>query len=149
MSLSPLDREALARALDDSDPDREHFLHVEDGTIWTFVVSEATDESRSMYERVQEGAGPHWRRIPSKSLQETFEELEDFVDNLSDPSVRRSLFSTLEGKGAFRLFREFMLDHPAERALWEDFRAERSRRRVERFLQSLSATSGIAPPVSS
>jgi hypothetical protein len=148
MSLS-LDREALARALDDSDPDREHFLCVEDGSLWTFVVSEATDETRSTYDRIQNAVGREWRRIPSRSLQETFEEMEDFVEGLADPAVRRPLFLTLEGKGAFRLFREFMLEHPAERALWTEFRAERSRHRVDRFIETLDAPAPASPPARS
>ncbi len=145
MSLS-LDREALARALDDPDPDREHFFRVEDGSMWTFVASEATDETRAIYERIQRAIGREWRRLPSKSLQETFEEMEDFVEGLADPAVRRPLFLTLEGKGAFRLFREFMLEHPTERALWTEFREERLRRRVERFVETIEPPMPASPP---
>ncbi len=43
MNLSGTDRDALSRALDDSDPDREHFWDPQGGVLWTFVLSEATD----------------------------------------------------------------------------------------------------------
>jgi hypothetical protein len=75
--------------------------------------------------------------------------MEDFVEGLADADARRTLFSTLESKGAFRLFREYMLEHPAERASWEEFRSERLGRRIERFMSTLPESVSAVPPVSS
>jgi hypothetical protein len=149
MSHSMFDREALARALEDPDPDHEHFLRVGDGHLWSFVVSGASDETRAQYDHVLQEIGRTWLRIPSRSSQETFEEMEDFVEEIQDPGMRRALFAALESKGAFRAFREFMLEHPHERALWEEFRSERARVRLDRFLASLPARAGEIPAASS
>lgn len=137
MNLSPQNRETLIRALEDFDSDREHFARRDDGSLWTFVVSEATDEIRERREAILGAESEKWARVPSRSSRDAFEEIEDFVELLEDVETRNTLFATLEGRGAFRAFREFMLDHPSERASWEEFRAERSARRLAHFLESL------------
>ena len=147
MNLSPQNRESLIKALDDFDPDREHFVRRDDGSLWTFVLSEATDESREKLETILGPESEVWARVPSRSSRDAFEEIEDFVELLEDVESRRTLFATLEGRGAFRAFREFMLEHPAERASWEEFRAARSERRFATFLESLDGSATPARAV--
>jgi len=138
MNLSSIDREALSRALDDHDPDRELYLNLVDGSLQVFVLSEATDETRARQEKIQSELGKSFVRISSMTSQDAFEEMEDFADSLEDAPVRDALFKTLEGKGAFRRFRELMLENAPLRERWTEFRAERSKNRLEKFLRTLA-----------
>jgi hypothetical protein len=150
MNLSRLDLGAVSRALDDHDPDRDHFLDLADGSVWTFVFSEATDETRERRDAVLRELGAAYLRIPARSPQEAFEEVEDFVERVEDPAARQALFQAIEGKGAFRNFREALLELPEEHRRWRAQRKEASRRRLEAFLETLgvepmeSATGGQA-----
>jgi hypothetical protein len=137
MNLSRLDVAAVSRALDDHDPDRDHFLDAAEGSVWTFVFSEATDETRERREAVLQGLGTTHVRIPARSPQEAFEEIEDFVERVEDPEARQALFRAIERKGAFRNFREALLEHPDEHRRWRAERTAASRRRLESFLGSL------------
>jgi hypothetical protein len=137
LDVSRLDVAAVSRALDDHDPDRDHFLDATDGSVWTFVFSEATDETRERREAVLGGLGTTHVRIPGRSPQEAFEEIEDFVEGMEDPAVQHALFRAIERKGAFRNFREALLEHPEEHRRWRALRKEASRRRLEAFLGSL------------
>lgn len=141
MSLSDLDLDAISRALDDHDPDREHFLDLRDGSLWTFVFSESTDETRKRLDEVRSGLGAGHVRIPSMTTQEAYEEIEDFVEGTPDPALRDSLFRALERKGSSRNFREVLLGHPDEHRRWRAFRRNRSRQRLEAFL----AAAGLDP----
>jgi hypothetical protein len=136
MNLSDLDLGALSQALDDHDPDREHFLETATGSLWTFVYSEATDETRKRYDDVT-GSPGEWVRVPSRTLQEAYEEIEDFVDSLPEGDVQESLYRALERKRALRNFREAILHLSEERQAWTAHRKERSRARLERFLSDL------------
>lgn len=138
MSVSSFDHDAIRRALDDFDPDHEHFANLREGSVWTFVFSEATDETRGQLDAVVSELGQGWVRIPSKTSQEAFEEMEDFVEGMNDTGSQNLLFAALESRGAFRAFREFMLEHPEVRGPWEEFRALRLDQRTQRFLDSLS-----------
>lgn len=131
MDLSNLDLAALSRALDDSDPDREHFLEPASGSLWTFVFSQATDETRQRYEEVGSG---DWMRVPSPSPGEAYEEAEDFVESRQDEATRDALFVALEKRGSLRDFREELMKYPDVRADWLSLRRKRSRERLEAFL---------------
>jgi hypothetical protein len=141
MNVSDLDLRALSHALDDSDPDREHFLDRETGSLWTFVFSEASDESRARRAGVLEGSGT-WIKIPSRSPQATFEEIEDFVEELPETEVQELLFVALEKRGAMKNFREALMDHPDVRQQWLSASRRRSEQRLDAFLetQGLSRT---------
>ena len=141
MDLSTLDLGALSRALDDSDPDREHFLDEATGSLWTFVFSQATDETRQRYEDVGSGG---WLRIPSPSPLEAYEEAEDFVDAIRESEVQDSLFGALEKRGSLKDFREELMRYPEMRANWLSLRRRRSRERLEAFL----AARGLEVPPS-
>jgi hypothetical protein len=149
MNLSSIDRESLSRALDDHDPDRELYLSLIDGSLQVFVLSEATDETRARQERIQSELGKSYVRVSSMTSQEAFEEMEDFADSLEDVSTRDMLFKTLEGKGAFRRFREVMLESAPLRERWNDFRAERSKNRLEKFIRILAAREEVTFPETS
>ena len=142
MNASELDLTALSQALDDHDPDREHYLDLGAGSLWTFVFSEATDEARARHGEVNAGLGAEWIRIPSMTLQEAYEEIEDFVDSLPEGEVQDGLYRALERKGALRNFREAILRLSDERQRWSAHRRECSRGRLERFLEDR----GIALP---
>lgn len=137
MDLSNLDIAAITRALDDHDPDREHFLDLGDGSVWTFVFSEATDETRERHEAILKALGETHRRIPSQSPQEAFEEVEDFVEGIKDEKLQNQLFTALEKRRALRNFREVLLQQTEEHRRWRAIRKESSRVRLEAFLDDL------------
>ena len=137
MELSNLDLEQLSRALDDPDPDREHYLNLETGSLWTFVFSESTDETRKERDGVLEHIGSKYLQVPSMTTQEAYEQIEDFVDSVQNLEVQDKLFRALERRGAFKNFREAILKYPEERLQWSNHRRERSRRRLESFLGSI------------
>ncbi len=140
LNLSDLDLRALSHALDDSDPDRESYLDRETGSLWTFVFSEASDETRARRTEILEDA-ERWMRIPSRSPQATFEEIEDFVEELPEGDVQEALFVALEKRGAMKNFREALMEHPEVRQAWLGASRRRSQARLDEFLGTL----GLAP----
>ncbi|MBZ0267720.1 UPF0158 family protein [bacterium] len=136
MNASDLDWNALSHALEDSDPDREHFLDLESGSLWTFVFSEATDEARAAYENAR-SAPDRWHPIPSRTPQQTFEEIEDFVESLPAGPVQDALFVALERRGAFKNFREALMEHQEIRQQWISLSRTKARDRLASFLDSM------------
>jgi len=136
MNVSQLDLRVISQALDDADPNREHYLDLEEGAVWTFVFSESTDETRKRRDEVLEDAG-RFLRIPSRTPQEAYEEAEDFVETVNVVAVQELLFAALERRGSLRNFREAILRQSEERQLWSVHRRERSERRLAAFLRVL------------
>lgn len=135
MNVSEVDLTALSHALDDSDPDREHFLDLQEGSLWTFVFSEASDEAQARHIEVQEST-KQWLRVPSRTTQETYEEIEDFVETLPEGSVQDALFDALESRGALKNFRAALMEYPDIRQQWLAGARKRSRDRLDEFLSA-------------
>jgi len=148
LNASDLDLNALSHALEDSDPDREHFLDLESGSLWTFVFSEATDEAREAYENAR-SAEARWHPIPSRTPQQTFEEIEDFVESLPEGPVQEALFVALERRGAFRNFREALMEHQEIRQQWISLSRAKARDRLASFLESVGLSHPDPTPVPS
>jgi hypothetical protein len=59
----------------------------------------------------------------------------DFADGISDERAGRRLARAIQGKGAFRRFKdELHQEHPGLLAAWYEFRDARARRRAVQWL---------------
>ena len=64
-----------------------------------------------------------------------YEDMVDFVEGISDRAAGRSLSRALDGKGAFRRFRnELYQRHPELISVWQSFRDARARVRAVGWL---------------
>jgi hypothetical protein len=60
-----------------------------------------------------------WVEIPRLDARDGIREIERFVDTLDELDVQRQLRNAIQGKGAFRRFRETLHGYPDLRARWE------------------------------
>jgi hypothetical protein len=64
-----------------------------------------------------------------------YQDMVDFADGLSDPAAGRSLRRSLNGRGAFRRFRNELHErHPELVSVWQSFREARARARAVHWL---------------
>jgi hypothetical protein len=68
--------------------------------------------------------------VPSMSSNEAYADMEDFTATVEDDVLHDLLVRALDGRGAFRRFKNVLLSYPDERQRWFDFRDERMRQRV-------------------
>lgn len=68
--------------------------------------------------------------------QDEYRDLVDFVACVKDPEVRRDLERTLEGRGAFRRFRDAVRSYFRERRQWYEFRETRMRESATAWFRS-------------
>jgi hypothetical protein len=61
--------------------------------------------------------------------------MEDFIGRVADPRARDLLARAIEGRGAFRRFRDALIDFPALRDEWFAFSDRRAEQRAIRWLQ--------------
>ncbi|HYG57788.1 MAG TPA: UPF0158 family protein [Symbiobacteriaceae bacterium] len=64
-----------------------------------------------------------------------YQDMADFADTVSDKHLRDKLDVALDGKGAFRRFKNVLLDYPDVREQWFQFRDKRMHKRVLEWLQ--------------
>ncbi len=91
--------------------------------------------------RVEAGIGERYRRVPETDSREGYADMEAFIETVATARLRDQLSRAIAGKGAFRRFKDTLLDAPAERERWFAFQAARQRERALEWLRS----EGLAP----
>ena len=101
--------------------DTESFLDLATGKVITIVAGDV--EAPLRRQQVTENLRAFLRVEPASS-REQYRWMERFVGSVADESLRERLIMSIDGKGAFRRFKDVLLAYPAERERWFAYRAE-------------------------
>ena len=80
-------------------------------------------------------------RIPERASSAAFQAMTEFMDTVEDQDLKDLLVVSLEGKGAFRKFKDVLLDYPKERKRWHGYNAKAAKKELVRWLHSI----GVEP----
>jgi hypothetical protein len=83
---------------------------------------------------VEFGFASHFIDIPHDESHEAYADMEAFIETVPDPHLQDLLQVAIRGKGAFRRFKDVLLDYPQMRERWFQFKDERLRERVLEWL---------------
>jgi hypothetical protein len=141
----------------------EWFLDTETGAIHV-VDEEDLDEDDDDATAVDHESLPAWQRdakdlaaqimasperfvaVPQTESHEAYRVMEQFIAQVPDPRLRERLEDAIAGKGAFRRFKDVVLDHPRVREDWFRFESKVKRQRAAEWLASLGIKSTWQPP---
>ena len=84
-----------------------------------------------------------YARVPERNPRYGYDTMRAFADTLVDESLRETLLEVLEGKNAFRRFKDSLAPYPKERKLWYGFNAKASRDEIRAWLRSIGLDVGI------
>jgi hypothetical protein len=89
---------------------------------------------------VEQGYGERYIAVPTADSRESYRDMEDFIATVGNQRLRSQFAYAIQGRGAFRRFKDTLLAHPNERERWFAFSQARVRERVLAWL----AEEGIA-----
>ncbi|MCX5802449.1 MAG: UPF0158 family protein [Proteobacteria bacterium] len=78
-----------------------------------------------------------YEEIPKKPSYEAYDLMVEFAETVKDIHLKEKLNIALDGKGAFRRFKNVLSDYPEEQERWFAFKDERMRQEVIDWLNSL------------
>ncbi len=125
----PVAWEALEDAFENNAPEVHSYLHFDTGEVIRIVDGVADP---SMHTRIMNDA--RYLRIDPVSSREQYRWMERFIATVEDEELRRRLNIAIDGKGAFRRFKDALMGHPVDRERWFAFRSERLRSCMESWL---------------
>ncbi|MBT8467802.1 MAG: UPF0158 family protein, partial [Deltaproteobacteria bacterium] len=125
----PVAWEALEDAFENNAPEVHSYLHFDTGEVIRIVDGVADP---SMHTRIMNDA--RYLRIDPVSSREQYRWMERFIATVEDEELRRRLNIAIDGKGAFRRFKDALMSHPVDRERWFAFRSERLRSCMESWL---------------
>lgn len=128
LDLDRIDLEDLAMALSDHSDDHWWWLERETGAI--HLHPEWADNE----DAVDPDDADSIRIEPTPS-QESYRDLVEFASSVRDPRARGLLLRAIEGRGAFRRFKDTLSEFPDLREAWFAFENARERRRALEWLR--------------
>lgn len=131
-----LDLDELCEAYEYSSFLNTYYLDTETGEVLLVVheegVAEQNEKNKKKIERDDEG---RYVEVPGATSREGFGDLQDFIQTVEDEDLREKLRIAIDGKGAFRRFKNVLVKYPEERKRWFEFKDERIKKRVVDWLE--------------
>jgi len=127
----PVDWEALEDAFENNAPEVHSYLHLTTGEVLRVVDGVADPQ---MHARIS--ADPNYLRIDPVSSREQYRWMERFIPMVDEPELKGKLVQAIDGKGAFRRFKDVLMSYAADRERWFTFRSERLRTFMEAWLSA-------------
>src|SRR5262245_40873189 len=127
----PIDWEALEDAFENNAPEVHSYLHLVTGDVLRVVDGVADPQ---MHARI--AADPNYLRIDPVSSREQYRWMERYIPMVEDPDLQAKLSQAIDGKGAFRRFKDVLMAYAPERERWFAFRSERLRIFMEAWLNA-------------
>jgi hypothetical protein len=126
----------LRRAYEQGSHEARYFLDVQTGEILPiFVDIVERGGNPDDVKRIASGVNVRYFLIPHKPSQEGYAEMEEFIESVKERHLREQLLEAIEGKGAFRRFRDVLNAYPAEEERWKELKNERARDAIETWLR--------------
>lgn len=137
----PVDWEALEDAFENNAPEVHSYLQIRTGEVLRVVDGIADPD---MHSRI--ALDPNYMRIDPVSSREQYRWMERFIPMVDEGEVQSRLLAAIDGKGAFRRFKDVLMAFAPERERWFAFRSERLRVFMEAWLSAHGLTP-VARPV--
>lgn len=125
----PVDWEALENAFENNAPEVHSYLQTVTGDVLRVVDGVADPQ---MHARI--ASDPRYLRIEAVSSREQYRWMERYIPTVEDPKLRARLEVSIDGKGAFRRFKDVLMAYGPERERWFTYRSERLRTFIEAWL---------------
>ncbi len=132
MRVIPINWTDLETAFERNSPDTESFLDTRTGEVVT--VTEGAIDYSEQRAKVQTG-GEAFVRIEPAASREQYKWMERFVVGVTDEPLRERLVIAIDGKGAFRRFKDVLLNYPTERERWFSYRAELLHWAIQKWME--------------
>ena len=138
-----LDWDALEIAVERNSPDTDSYLDLSTGRVITITTGdpEAVLNRQQVSENIR-----NYLRVEPASSREQYRWMEKFVGSVTDEPLRERLTISVDGKGAFRRFKDVLLAYPAERERWFSYRAELLHWHIQQWLEQHDIHPTNEPP---
>jgi hypothetical protein len=133
----------LEIAFERNSPEQESFLDLENGDLLSIVEGEPDAAARRA--KVANNPG-RFLRVDPASSREQYRWMERFVASVSDQPLRERLLVAIDGKGAFRRFKDVLLAYPAERERWFSYRSDLLHFHIQTWLEHMQIEVAVPPP---
>ncbi len=131
-----IDLEDLCLAMENSSYDLDYYLDLETGEV--IFISDYMDDANleELKDRIDENPD-RYEPIPKAESSEDYDDMVDFISTVEDEHLVELLEVAIDGKGAFRRFKDVLARYPEEKERWYRFKNERMKERASSWLEAI------------
>jgi len=133
-----IDLDELCSAIEDSSYEHEYYLDLETGEI-LFLSEYMDDETEKLRDRIDDDPN-RYERIPKAEPHEGYDDMQNFIATVEDEHLAELLEVAINGKGAFRRFKDVLFNYPEEREKWFQFNDDRTQGRALEWLDDIDVS---------
>lgn len=122
------DLEQIYKAIDDADEGNRAVAFHE--ALARSNLPEWEKEAVLAANQVEEGYPTRYLALPRPDSRAGYHDMERFIETVESEHLRERLWKAIDGRGAFRRFKDELFEYPAEQQRWFAFRDARLRQRV-------------------
>jgi len=134
-----IDLDELCAAMEDSSYEHEYYLNLETGEI-LFLSEYLDDEEAEKLKEKIDNDPDSYEKIPKAESHEGYGDMVDFIATVKDKRLVELLEVAINGKGAFRRFKDVLLNYPEERERWFQFRDDRVQEKALEWLGDIDVS---------
>ncbi len=135
-----IDLDDLTMAMEESSYEHEYFLDLQTGEILLISDYMDSDETAEVRKKIDDDPD-RFEEIPKADSREGYRDMEDFIDTIKDEHIAEVLSTAIEGRGAFRRFKDTLIRYPDERERWFKFKDDLMKQRALEWLNEV----GVKP----
>jgi len=129
----------LCEAMENSSYENEYYLDLETGEILFLSEYMDDEETEKLRERLDDDPD-RYEPIPKAESHVGYEDMRDFIATVENEHLAELLEVAINGKGAFRRFKDVLLSYPEERERWFQFKDDRIQERALEWLDDNDVT---------
>ncbi len=134
-----IDLDQLYQAMEDGSYENEYYLDLDTGEILFISDYMDDEETRKLKDQIEEDFD-RYKLIPKAESREGYGDMQDFIAIVENERLAELLEVAINGKGAFRRFKNVLLIYPEERERWFKFKDDRMRERALEWLEGIDVT---------
>lgn len=143
MKAIPVSWTDLEIAFERNGPGVDSYLNRDTGEVVSVI--DGAEDAATQREKV-ESRSDDFILIEPCSSREQYRWMEYFVASIEGEELQRRLLISIDGKGAFRRFKDVLLSYPAERERWFNYRGQWLRWHINRWIARMELPVATPPP---
>ena len=129
-----VDLQELRFAMEDATNEHQHFLDTETGEVILVLAMFDDEEAQRQLAEIDAAEPGRYLQVPRADARAGYDDMQDFIDTISGEHLQELLTVAIQGRGAFRRFKDVLAGHPGEEQQWFDFQVARLDARAREWL---------------
>lgn len=126
----------ICGAMENNSLEIRYCLDLETGEVITISDFNNEFDDENALDKIDEEP-ERYKAIPTMSSDEAYRHMEDFICTVKDEKLKGELNRAINGKGAFRRFKDVLAENPEEQIRWYDFHDKIIKQKAIEWLENI------------